>query len=305
MSISLLNINFKSPQHIYSQAKRILKSYDAAGIIDEGEFPTYVKEVLDSLGIAVYKEQQAILNIRNGKACLPPNFEVIYNAYKCELDMFTVRDKQLTEHVQSNSFSFERDVTQDFLLNTRDCDISCMNSGTEVIESINIKTKVYTGADLTYTRIIPLKPSIHIDRDLLLQSDIYIPYEDNYSYSIKDNVFYAPFDTGIVYLTYYGLPIDEDGELEIPDIYQVEQAVKWYIIYQFLLSCWFDSSVPDIQNKWQKAEIEYKDAFGAAKNYLKTPGFSTLVNTIRRNRRTNKLAFFSSNYLGTNYQRTY
>lgn len=303
MSTSFSNIKFKSSDVIFSKIKRFLKSYDFAGIIDEGEFPTYTKEVLNKLGIGVYREQRAILNIKDGKACLPKNFKFYSNAFKCEVDEYTWRDKQDTAHLQS-SMSFERDVTQEFFLDYDNCAISYYANGRSVIESVNIKSTVYTKADATFNRIIPLNLAKHVDKDLLASEDIVINVKSrDYEVSLDGTALYTNFTEGVVYLEYFGFPLDDNGGIEIPEIEHVEKAIEWYIIYQILLSSWFNSTVPDIQNKFIKAEQEYEKSFAEAKYYLKAPSFQTLINAIRTKRSTNSLAFFTSNYLGTNYQR--
>lgn len=297
----LNNINFKSSEIIYSKVRRFLKSFDFAGLIDEGEFPTYTKEVLNRLGIGVYKEQRAVLTVTNGKACLPSNFKYYQAAFKCEIDEYSWRDKQNTAHLQS-SLAFERDVTQDFFLDYDNCAISCYKDGRSIIESINIKTTAYTKADATFNKIIPLNVSKHVDRDLLATEDIHLEGGGYYDISFDNNNVYTTFKEGVVYIEFFGLPIN-DGELEYPDIQWVEKAIEWYIIYQILLSFMFNSTVPDIMNKVAKAEKEYMDAIIEAKYYLKMPSFQTSINLIRRKRNTNKLNFFTSNYRGSQFQR--
>lgn len=297
------NIQFKSSEIVFSKVRRFLKSFDFAGLIDEGEFPTYVKEVLNNLGIGVFKEQRAILTVKDGKACLPGNFKFYQAAFKCEVDEFAWRDKQNSAHLQS-SLSFERDVTQDFYLDYNDCQISCNEGSRSIIESINIKSTVYSKADATFNRIIPLNITKHIDRELLASEEVYLKEGGLYSISFDKNNVYTNFKEGIIYIEYFGLPINE-GELEYPDIHWVEKAIEWYIIYQILLSFMFNSSVPDIMNKVQKAEIEYNNAISESKYYLKMPSFQTSINAIRRKRTSSALNFFTSNYRGTNFQRAY
>lgn len=301
MSNSFSNIKFKSADFIYSKVKRFLRSFDFAGIIDEGEFPTYTKEVLNKLGVGVYKEQRAILHIENGKACLPPNFKYIQGAFKCEVDEYTWKDKQDTAHLQS-SFSFERDVTQEFFLDTYNSEIACTRSSRSLIESVNIKSTFYTKADATFNRILPIRISKFFDFELLADNNITVGDGSSmYELSIDNNTLYTNFKYGVVYLEYFGLPMS-DGEILIPEIEHVEKAVEWYIIYQILLSSWFNSSVPDVQNKFMKAEQEYNNAFAEAKYFLKAPSFLTAVGMIRKTRNDSKLNFFTSNYLGTNFQ---
>ncbi len=77
------NINFKSSSFLFSKVKRDLHTFADANLIDEGEFHQYVKDVLRTFGISVYKEDEAVIAVRDFQGKLPDNFSVLYAAYKC------------------------------------------------------------------------------------------------------------------------------------------------------------------------------------------------------------------------------
>src|SRR3954468_16670538 len=74
---------FKSAEFVYSKVRRFLSSYDAANLIDEGEFPTYAKEVIRSIGNGAYIEGQAVLIPNNFQCALPDDFGFFHAVYKC------------------------------------------------------------------------------------------------------------------------------------------------------------------------------------------------------------------------------
>lgn len=302
--ITLSDNIFKSSDYLFSKVKRFLKSYDFANIIDEGEFPTYTKEVLKTLGWGILKETQGILKIEDGECILPDNFEYYYSGYKIDNPTYNK-----TDTVQSN-FSFVTDVTKDYILESNSCSINACENSKQLVESINIKTFVREtneSFNCSYSATVPLVLSPNVRSKAQKKFDDGHIYGENHrEISIDKQLkrIYTNFDKGTIYMKYYGFPIDEDGNMEIPDIEQVEKAIEWYIIYQILLSQWFNSTVPDIQNKYMKAEQEYKLAYSEAKHYLKLPSFMQMVNTLRNTRSQNKLVFMTEQYNKSGYQRT-
>jgi hypothetical protein len=74
------NITFKSADYVIADVKRFLKSYDSANLIDEGEFPTYIRNVLKELGRKVMKGSEAIIKADKREIVLPSDYEEIYDA---------------------------------------------------------------------------------------------------------------------------------------------------------------------------------------------------------------------------------
>lgn len=276
---------FKNGDIIFSKVNRFLHSYKDANLIDEGEFPTYVKEVLRELGIGVYKEQDAILKVKNYKAKLPLGFSVLYAAYKCT-PSFNVKD---TIHPQSTVSVFN-DVTWELVEGGHDgCIIDCCKQD-GIIEKItvrqNVEEKTLT-ANFVNPVLLRLSPNVKKskctdDCENLLASS---PFE----ISIDDGFLITNFNEDSVYIKYYEFPTDEDGMPMIPDIEEVEKTIEWYIIYQLLLRWHVNKEVSDIERTLALAENKYKEFMGKSKYYLKLPSFSNMVNNIRRQRSTNLL----------------
>jgi len=291
---------FKSSSYLFSKVRRFLKSLDSANLIDEGEFPTYIKEIYRNIGFGAYREAQAILFVENTEAHLPDDFQHIYSAYK--LDKNTKR-----EIVQSN-FSFVTDVTKDYILETNDCQINACENSKTLVESINIKTytkETNEGVNLNFNNLLPLIISPNVKSAKQKQFEPESTVTPNYREITIDKEtgkIYTHFKETILYIKYYALPIDEEGNLLVPDIEQIEKLMEWYIIYQILLSHWFNSSIPDISNKIAEAEKQYLKALQNALYYVKLPSFSQMVNTVRNQRSQNKLVYFSQQYSRTGFQ---
>lgn len=293
---------FKSSVYIYSKVKRFLKSFDSVNLIDEGEFNTYTKEVLRRLGVGIYKEAKAVVPIKNFKAELPDDFTMLYSAYKCSL--FT--DDIKKEVHKQPGFAYTIDIT-DEIIDKNGCEIECCESNSRILEKININTTVTIDGTtergrISFGNIIALRLSPNVNRDFCVDECENLSSSSILEITINDGYLYTNFDNDHVYMKYYAFPVDEDGNIEIPDIETIEKAIEWYIIYQLMLTFWFNSDVQDIQQKFQKAEIEYEKAFAEAKYEMKLPAFSELINAIRNQRSQNKLVYFTRQYSNSNFQ---
>lgn len=309
-NITAYNRNFfKSSKYIFSRVKRLLQSYDLANKIDDGEFPQYVKDILKLLGVGVYRETQAVIKVNDYHAFLPEDYDTFYCAYKCHHEELKGENCN-NEIIHSQSgFKFVTDVTKEYILDTGGCEIIPSEDSKKVLEYINIKTYVVEEKDefndpFRFKMLHPLRLSPNVGPKKHTHHHIHNHDSRMDEITIDEKHIHTNFKEGFVYMKYYGFPIDNDGQIEIPDIQQVENTIYWYIIYNILLSYWFDSSVPDIQNKWQKAEQEYEKAFAEAKYYLKLPSFTQMVNSLRNRDSQNKLRFMTEQFTNTNFQRT-
>lgn len=88
-------------------------------------------------------------------------------------------------------------------------------------------------------------------------------------YTIIDNCLYTTIAEGTIVLSYYAIPVDDDGYPMIPDEFFYKEAVKSYITYRMLYIRFLAGSITDrvyldAKNKWIYAAQ-------AAINAAKTP----------------------------------
>lgn len=286
--ISSSTTNFKSAEYIYSKIKREFKSFGGVNLLDDADFPLYTAEVLKRLGAGVYKEEDAFLFVRNGKACLPKDLGYIFAAYKCKSSGTEFGGK----HFQ-NQCIFENDITCEILRRNENCEINC-ECPDKIIERVTIKQFVNDGdwACQNFHRptLLKLSPNVreHCSEDC---PNLFVTCSDEIT--INNGCLFTNFKDAHIYLQYYAFPQDKDGLPMIPDVIEVEKAIEWYIKWQILLNYWL---VDDLQNalaKWQKAEAEFEKWYAEAKYINKLPSFNKMVNSIRNKRRINSVAFFS------------
>jgi hypothetical protein len=296
--------SFKTADYIYGRVRRLLKSFDAANLIDEGEFPTYTKDVLKLLKAGAYMETQALVPVKNKRAKLPDNFEYLYVAYKCNpIDNV----KATRKHIQPGGFAFVTEVESAIVESYNDCVIDCCEEQHKVVNRIQVQHYVLEQKSdyREFGNVKPLQLSPNVKDSYCLDGHHNMLNNSAYEITIDNGYIYTNFDDNdYIYLKYYSLPMDEEGNLLVPNEESTEQAIMWYIVYQILLSNWFNGSIPDIQNKWQKAEAEYEKAFATAKYHNKLTSFADTINYMRTKRGTNKMVYFTGATGNTNFQRT-
>lgn len=285
---------FKSAEYIYAKIKREFQSFGYVNLLDDSDFPLYTAEVLKKLGNGAYKEEQAIVLIKNGKGQLPIDFKNIYAAYKCH---HCNHDDHL-QILQRRSV-FENKITCNTLCRNTGCVLECENEQ-EIVQRVTVREYVN---DTVYNHqyehfhLLKLSPDIkeHCSDNCI---NIHGSFEHGRHHhgdeiNIINNCIYTNFHDGDIYLQYYAFPQDENGLPMVPDCIEVEKAIEWYIKSQILLNFWFTDDLSNAQSKWQKAEEEYNKWMGEARYIGRLPAFSTLVNSIRNQRGINAVQFFS------------
>lgn len=280
--------DFTSSKDIFSKVMRGLSSFAGLDIIDENEFPLWTMEILAKLGNGVKMEDEAVIEINNYKGKLPDNFNQLYSAFRCERNVISKIPKR---HLQ-NTISFENDITYELLCKSNSCDIDC--DDTRTIQKVEIK-QYFNDFDLHYTfdnmQLLRISPNV---KDKCTSDCLNHMCTSEYEISLDKNNVYTNFESGNIYMKFYGTPVDEEGYPLILNDVNVEKAVEWYLKYMIFLKMWENSDAPDMQSRWQKAEIEYEKWMAEARFSVKLPSFSTMVNSARNKRAINPVSLFSS-----------
>lgn len=281
-------INFKNSSFLFSRIKRRLKNLTVVGLIDENNFPEYVADILNMLGIAVFKEEEAILTVKNKKACLPDDFKLLYAAYKCTPDKPSINKR----HYQNRSV-FEYDITSEIYCSGQNCNIEC-DYDDRVIEKLTLRQFVNEGTlETIFTRPTLLKLSPNV-KSKYAEDCLNLHSTSTDEITIDNGFIYTNFDDDAkIYIKYYALPLDDEGLPMIPDIIEVEKAIEAYIIYHIFLDAWLTDDIPNALHKMQYLEKEYDEAMGNARYISKLPSFSKMVNQIKTKKGINMVAFFS------------
>lgn len=275
------NTLFRDSSLVISNVKRFLKSYDAFNLLNVQEFYRYISDVTAQLGLGVLMESDALVYIKSSKGLLPENFKSLYAAYKTT-PFFS---HEPIDRLQSSSFSIIRDVTQEIIDSANKCTIECCENSSRILERLTVKDYVTDLGYLHFGTPILLTLSPNVKPVFVEEHSPSLNHGGREEITIDGKYVYTNFDNDVIYIKYYGTPMDKvTGLPMIPNIKSVEKAIEWYIIYETMLGLWYNSEVPDLQNKFQEAKQQHEFWFAEALHESKLPTFQALVEQIRLNR---------------------
>lgn len=274
-------LEFKSPDALFARVRKRLKSYDAAGLIDEGDFYYWIKEVIEKLGVSVYSELKAVVEVKNYKAELPEDFSILYAAYKCTPTLSS--DSKNTLFPQTGFVFYTEETHQPF----RKCK-GCYAAKIDYVEGDKITIRTYIEGQpmiLNFsnpTLLTLSKNAKGICDDKCKNLFARSPYEITID---KGNI-YTNFSEDSVYLEYFGIALDPESGLPlIPNNTWIERCIEDYMIYQIMESLWFNGDAPDMDKKYQVAKLNYEESLKSALYWVKLPSFQTAINLIRFQRK--------------------
>ena len=277
------NMQFKCVDSLFGRIRRRLKSYDAAGIIDEGDWYWYIKEIIERLGVSVYDEREAIVCINDQfKGPLPEDFSYLYAAYKCKPTLDSGSKQTI---FPQHGFVFYIEDTREPYRKCKNCTAAKIDyiSG----EKITIRTymegqpQVLNFNNPRLLRLTGNAKGIHCSHDC---KNLFCNSPDEITID-KQHV-YTNFRNDSIYMKYYALPIDEESGLPmIIDSTWVEKALEDYIVYRVMENLWFNGEAPDIDKRYQVAKLNSDDSFKSALYYCKLPSFQVVINKIRVDRK--------------------
>ena len=284
--MSLINpantLSFKSTDSLFGRVRRKLKSYDAAGLIDEGDFYYWIKEIIEKLGVSVYEEHQVMLPICDFSTPLPDNFSYLYAAYKCSPSTGSADSKQ-TIYPQTG-FVFYTEETYQPYTKLKNCYAAKIN----YVEGEKVTIRTYMEGqpymfNYTAPQLLQLtKNAKGMCDEKCKNLFARCPHE----ITIDKGYLYTNFKNDSIYMEYFGMPIDlESGLPMIPDNTFIEKAIEDYLIYQTLETMWFNGGANDIDKRYQVAKFNYEESLKSALFYVKLPTFQTAINKIRFDRK--------------------
>lgn len=272
---SSYQMDFVSCKSIFSQIREDLDSFDALGLIDNKTLYKYVKKVVSDIGMGCYMEKEAVLPVSRYKTKLPEDFTMLYSAYRCRSSESPIGRVQ-----PQTGFVYYLENTCETIEHCK-CDIE------KVVDKITVRSYVNEGELLhRFEHPTLLSLSTGTRNKFCDEGSPNAYYSGSDQINIDGGFIHTNFESGNIYLKYYGFPFDENGLPMIPDKERIKTAIEDYIKYKLLEKWWTNSDVPDIERKMMHWQNEYKMSISDAKTEIATPSFETMVslNNTNRNR---------------------
>jgi hypothetical protein len=291
---------FSRPSDIvFGRIVEELESFNASGIIDRGIFYTYVKEVLHNLGAAVYKEDQAILDIKNSNHPLPANFCTFWAAFSIKAPDNYIKDKGYDPRTDITLWHSLEAYTTDLVSAPNKCWNYCIECPSQMDLTSRIAVRYYiSGEDARcYEFSQPSLMSFGTIPPMMLVDGHSPCYRSGSPQKVSidnDKFLWTTFSNGCVYLQYWGMPVDKETGLPyIPDNPNIEKAIEYYIEYRLLRKWYLNNRIGDLERKVAMLKADSDEALGVAMTETKTPSFRTLMDVARRNK--DRLSIFQLN----------
>lgn len=106
----------------------------------------------------------------------------------------------------------------------------------------------------------------------------YIDYRNEYTYTVQQNKIFTSFEEGKIEISYQALDVDEEGFPLIPDNQKVKEAIKYYIMRQYLEPLFIMGKISD--KAYNYVEQQYNWYIGAAQSATKLAGMDQLEATM-------------------------
>lgn len=285
------NLQFKNNDALFARIRRRLRSFNNAGLLDEGDWYWYIKELLDKLGVSVYEEREAVVMVKNYKGPLPDDFSYLYAAYKCTPKANSLTDTKNDLWPQTG-FVFYIDETHEPY---RQCK-NCYSAKRDFIEGEKYTVRTYIQGEpmiMNFTQPQLLKVGANAHSFCTKDCKSKNIFGTNMSEITLDKTnLYANFESDGVLIKYYAFPLDPATGLPlIPDNSIFEKAIEDYIVYRTMTDMYLNSEVPDFERKLQLLQVEYEKSFGQAEFLAKLPSFQTTINKIRVDRKNLRVYF--------------
>lgn len=272
-------LRFKSTEELFGNVNEELSSFSEANLLDEGMYFKWVNEILGRLGIAYYSEEMAIIPIVNYKAEIPKNFKTFFAAFSCDYLSGT------SSTPSRGRISYYTDIT------TQDC---CIPGCNFVGDPCKHETKVTVEHYIEENRIQDVFSNFQLltlgNEAIREICDFHGLNRNSYGnpneIAFSNNHINTNFNTGYIYLFYYGLPVDPKLGLPlIPDIPRVEQALESYILFKQFRKMWLNNESPDLERKVAFLRQEHDDNMSAAFIESNTPTYASMKKRININKR--------------------
>jgi len=200
-------------QALIEEVKNSLRKYSDAGLLDENSLYRDIVLGLKRFGNDVMTLQETVLEVKSNEARMPQGFFSLSAAWLCEPMNYTHENPEI--HSLQSSFFYKERIEKD--IKWSECD-ACCNDVTERIVRENV---YFNGSKIGHfnyknPQLLSLgktfkKSACHSQcRNLFVRDN---PNE----IIINGTTLSANFKEGNIYMKYYGLPLDEEGDIEIPD----------------------------------------------------------------------------------------
>jgi hypothetical protein len=259
-------MGYSNVEALIAQIRSDFSKYSDASLIDQTSLYRDISLGLKRFGNDIMQLQETVVEVKNGYAELPQSFYSLYLAYLCNPKGY-VKNSVEQEDLQNSIFYKEKIVKS----NTwNECDASCVTITENIVkESIILNSGKI---DLIYDNPTLLRLGKTFKKDNCHKACRNRLVVDNPNEIVILNYrLQANFNEGFIYLQYYGLPTDDEGNIDVPDTPNgsIETYLEYYLKRRLAERLMGNNDAQGIQNLYGVYKQEERVALVNATNELK------------------------------------
>lgn len=259
------NLKYITFEQLLASVRNDLPSFDDQSLIDETRLLKTIMLCNEKLGIPIYRKKEAIVKVRNYRADLPSNFWKMIYVCAVECSSFGISNFR---DPFNNTVTI--DMRQDAL-----CEASMQPNPTCSTECPPIIYKREGSTIINqYTSWTPLslskRSNMHLHPMCLNKQGC------KYMIDITEETIDLPFREGELYIMYYTLMEDEDGNVIVPFHPLISNWYEWCLIEKIMQDTMFNSD-GDVSAKLKYASRQKALYWLDAVNFINEPFYKELV----------------------------
>jgi hypothetical protein len=181
---------------------------------------------LRRFGNNILEIQEKVLDIKNSQTTLPENFKSLKLALKLK-PIGSLLENSTKEDLR-NSFAYTKRIEREAYFDDITLNYVAANSTKIIEEAIILKSgsaKLYYHPE--WLKIVKGIKGGGVSTDCLNISKA-IRNKEVHEISINNNTLNTNFSEGQIYIQFYGLNTDEEGEIVIPDVMHLDKYLEYY-----------------------------------------------------------------------------
>ena len=263
-----MKLNYITLDQLMSSVESDFYKFADNGMIDRGNVIKVVRKVNEDIGLKIYRDADAMVEISNFKGDLPADFSHLQMAVAVTVEHAYMPPSVFGTHTE------ERPVR------------TFGDGGVCLKEFSGFYTVVEKWKDkvVTYNKFTPLKLC---KSAMKFATENCINFGWNkapYDIDIQGDEIITGFREGRIYISYLTDMVDEEGNLLLLD-HPLTNEYYEYAVKKHLLENYFMNNDADVQQRLGYIKGELRDAKIRAIDFVSTPEYQEIVNTYENSRR--------------------
>ena len=308
------DFNLISGEMLFSRISEELSTYNSNSLLDLGKFYPQLVFFSQQLGLSVFGYEEVVINLQNHRAELPCNFYLLDSAWLCDEFGYDEHQDYTTPEIGNGgkSFNFQAksvvytERSCDTVLNHANCSLPDTNKLYPVAIDACVQdtvlarttTREYVITDHNdeagrqhrkwHNPILLRLNNRKSVRNLCSHDcqNLFSKYPSEISINKQGSNYYlySTLKNPVIYVKYFAYPLDENGLPLIPEDRILQEALFNHLVAYFLRMLWTNGEDTNMADKVKYWDMKADFSMTQAKNLVKLPSFSTMIQVARRTR---------------------